>query len=476
MGHNISMTQPYTLIHHGGRREVTGSCHEVRLHDGSGILIDCGLRQGQDVPEPTENDPVPEAVGFSVEHLRALVVTHAHIDHVGRIPYLLAAGFSGPILCSEPTAVLLPLVLEDAVKVGITRNPRMIEAIVDRLRTQIVPVPYGTWREIGPGENGTPVRIKLRVAGHILGSASVEVGIRDRGETRIVFSGDLGAPYTPLLPAPRSPYKADLLVLESTYGDGLHPDRRGRRKALQRVLEHALTDGGTVLIPAFSLGRTQELLYEIEGLIRANRDRPVTPEHPELTWDRMEIVVDSPLAARFTDAFKRLRPFWDAEAHRRLRAGRHPLSFDQIYTVDSHESHRYTVEYLSQSGRPAVVIAASGMCTGGRIINYLKAMIAEERNDVVFVGYQAHGTPGRAIQTYGPRGGWVKLDGRRYTINARIHTLRSYSGHADRSNLLRYARAIRRGPHAIRLIHGEPDAQAALTEALAREHPNITID
>lgn len=190
----------------------------------------------------------------------------------------------------------------------------------------------------------------------------------------------------------------------------------------------------------------------------------------------MEIVVDSPLAARFTEAFTRLRPHWDAEAHRRVRAGRHPLSFDQLYTVDSHENHLHTVEYLAQSGRPAVVISASGMCTGGRIINYLKAMIGDARNDVVFVGYQAHGTPGRAIQTYGPRGGWVELDGRRYSINARIHTLRSYSGHADRNNLLRYARSIRRGPDAIRLVHGERDAQAALKEALGREHSGITID
>ncbi len=170
------MSGLYTLIHHGGRREVTGSCHEVRLQDGSGILIDCGLRQGQDALEPTENDPVPEAIDFPVEHLRALVVTHGHIDHVGRIPYLLAAGFTGPILCSEPTAVLLPLVLEDAVKVGITRNPRMIDAIIERLKTQITALPYGEWRDIDPGDGGekgykaekrVPLRVKLRVAGRL---------------------------------------------------------------------------------------------------------------------------------------------------------------------------------------------------------------------------------------------------------------------------------------------------------------------
>lgn len=512
---------PFTLIHHGGRTTVTGSCHEVRLPEGEGILVDCGLFQGEDAERAAEAVPeaVPEAIDFPIDHLRALVVTHAHIDHVGRIPYLLAAGFTGPIICTEPTALLLPLVLEDAVKVGVTRDRRLIAEILDRLRDQMIAVPYKQWHALDIESRTTRVRLKFKPAGHILGSAYVEFDIcrvRAAGDrpagagpagkgdqaakaarsTRLVFSGDLGAPYAPLLPAPQPGWRADVLVLESTYGDGLHPDRRTRRQALKSVLEHALADGGTVLIPAFSLGRTQELLYEIEGIIHRGRGNAVHAEHAEpiahpagpdnhrhtprrseeLTWDDLEIIVDSPLASRFTEAFKALKPHWDAEARRRLRSGRHPLSFEQLYTVDDHHSHLNAVEYLSHSGRPAVVIAASGMATGGRIVNYLKAMLGDERNDVVFVGYQAAGTPGRTIQKYGPSGGYVDLEGTRYTIRAGIHTLRSYSAHADQANLVRFATRFRYPAGWIRLIHGEKDAQQALTRELERAIPGVVVD
>jgi metallo-beta-lactamase family protein len=304
----------------------------------------------------------------------------------------------------------------------------------------------------------------------------------------------LGAPYAPLLPAPKPGWRADAMVLESTYGDGLHPDRRSRRQALTAVLQHALADGGTVLIPAFSLGRTQELLYEIEGIIHSGGDgsggggsrdggggsgggrEAISVRGEILAWSDLEIIVDSPLASRFTEVFKAAKPFWDAEARRRVRSGRHPLSFEQLYTIDDHQSHLNAVEYLAESGRPAVVIAASGMATGGRIVNYLKAMVGEARNDVVFVGYQAAGTPGRAIQTYGPSGGYVVLDGRRYTIRCGIHTLRSYSAHADQAGLVRFASRFRHPPQWIRLVHGEHEAQEALARELARALPGVTVD
>uniref|UniRef100_UPI00356244DA MBL fold metallo-hydrolase RNA specificity domain-containing protein n=1 Tax=Thioalkalivibrio sp. TaxID=2093813 RepID=UPI00356244DA len=393
---------------------------------------------------------------------------------------------------------LLPLVIEDALKVGFTRDRTLIERFLEEVHSRLVPLEYQTWHTVIEDERHH-VRIRLQRAGHILGSAYVEVDIqtpeanpslrggeadaavhtppgsprrsapRDDGAeeatTRIVFSGDLGAPNSPLLPAPNPPERADILVLESTYGDRVHEDRSTRQARLKAAIEHALENNGTVLIPAFSIGRTQELLYELEDLIHvAEGDgiefRPHAHRHAR--WRNLEIIVDSPLAARFTEAYRDLKPYWDLEARERLRHGRHPLAFENLYTVDSHEEHLQTVDYLARTGRPAVVIAASGMAAGGRVVNYLKRMLGDERHDVLFVGYQAEGTPGRAIQRHGPRGGWVQLDGERIDIRARIHTIGGYSAHADQNDLLAFIQGIPQAPKEIRLIHGERDAREAL--------------
>ncbi|WP_418081378.1 MBL fold metallo-hydrolase RNA specificity domain-containing protein [Thioalkalivibrio nitratireducens] len=304
----------------------------------------------------------------------------------------------------------------------------------------------------GPRDDGGAVSSGPRDDGE-----EVSSGPRDdeaeEATTRIVFSGDLGAPNSPLLPAPNPPERADILVLESTYGDRVHEDRSTRQARLKAAIDHALENNGTVVIPAFSIGRTQELLYELEDLIHQ-----ATDPH----WQDLEIIVDSPLAARFTEAYRDLKPYWDLEAHDRLDHGRHPLAFENLYTVDSHEEHLQTVDYLARTGRPAVVIAASGMAAGGRVVNYLKRMLGDERHDVLFVGYQAEGTPGRAIQRHGPRGGWVQLDGERIDIRARIHTIGGYSAHAAQNDLLAFIQGIPQAPKEIRLIHGERDAREAL--------------
>ncbi len=462
------------IIHHGAQHGVTGSCHELLLSDEDGILVDCGLFQGDDTPdgETTAGDAKRSTtfIDFPIGHIQALVLTHVHLDHAGRIPYLLGAGFRGPIYCSEPSAKLLPLMLEDAVKIGFTDNRRLIDSFLDHLESLLVPLPYGCRQPIKlQGTAG--VTIRLKPAGHILGSAYVEVNCPTRKQTagrsrdlRIVFSGDLGATHTPLLPAPRSPYRADVLVLESTYGDRLHEGRRERRERLQAVIEQGLRDRGVVLVPAFAIGRTQELLYELEDIIHRCRTRQVAEELP---WEDLEIIVDSPLASRFTEAYRELLPWWDAEARGRLRAGRHPLDFEQITTIDSHADHLNTVAYLRKTARPCVVIAAGGMCSGGRIVAYLKALLGDPRTDVLLVGYQAAGTPGRAIQEYGPRGGYVVLDGRRYTIRARVHTISGYSAHADQRNLVNFVRRMRHKPKEIKLVHGDDDARTALRDALA---------
>ena len=442
------------IVHHGGAEGVTGSCHRLQLSARDSFLVDCGLFQGRDHgPDDTLER---HAIEFPVEDIRALVVTHVHIDHIGRLPYLLAAGFDGPIICSKPSARLLPLMLEDALRVGFTRDRQLIEPVLETIDRRLVALDYNAWHALPVEDAALAPRVRLQRAGHILGSAYVEFDFREPGERRsrrVVFSGDLGAPGAPLLPAPKPPRRADTLVLESTYGDRLHGDRHERAARLRAAVEHAHANGGTVIVPAFSIGRTQELLYEFEGLIHRGNRR----------WRDMEVVLDSPLAARFTDVYRELKPFWDAEAHKRLRAGRHPLDFENLYTVDDHDTHLQTVDYLARSGPPAVVIAASGMAAGGRVVNYLKAMLEDERHHVLFVGYQAEGTPGRAIQAAG-RGGHVELDGERYAIRAGVDTISGYSAHADQADLLRFVRGIRTGPQDIRLVHGEPHAREALWE------------
>lgn len=453
------------ISHHGAVNGVTGSCHELTLCGPggvkSGILIDCGIFQGAEVAGRSGAEALE--IDFALGHLRALVVSHVHIDHVGRIPQLLAAGFDGPILCSPPSALMLAEVIEDALKIGFSRDARLIERVLGQIRAHVVELPFERWVKVFEDGAGT-LGIRLQRAGHILGSAYVECDATPAGAPagtpgeRIVFSGDLGAPDSPLLPAPHPPQRAERLVLESTYGDRDHEDRTTRRNRLQAVLAHALADGGTVIVPAFSIGRTQELLYEIEDILWEAGDDPV--------WKTLDIVVDSPLAAHFTRLYRQLRPWWDDEARARVRQGRHPLSFEQLLVIDRHEDHLKAVHHLASTGTPCVVIAGSGMCTGGRVVNYLKAMLGDARNDVLFVGYQAAGTPGRDILTHGPHGGWVMLDGERFPICAQIHQVGGYSAHAGQSDLLRFVTGIAQMPGEIRLVHGEAVAKAALREKL----------
>jgi metallo-beta-lactamase family protein len=440
------------ILHHGAVDGVTGSCHQLFWSEKRSILIDCGLFQGTEAaPDGSHFDQLK--INFPVDQIDALVVTHVHIDHVGRIPYLLAAGFTGPIYCSEPSAHLLPLVLEDALKIGFTRNQRLIGQFLKQIKQQIQPLPYKQWQKVG-SESGTQLRIKLQEAGHILGSAYIECDLKTGSQReRITFSGDLGAPYSPLLSAPRSPYRSDTLILESTYGDKNHQGRRERRNQLLKIIKRAVRNSGVILIPAFSIGRTQELLYELEELIHRE----------EIDF---EVLVDSPLAAKFTETYRALKPYWDREAKQKLKRGRHPLAFDQLWTIDNHETHQQTVEYLKKTAKPTIVIAASGMCSGGRIVNYLKALIEDKRTDILFVGYQAQGTAGRAIQKYGPRGGWVELDGKRYTINAETYTVSGYSAHADQKNLTNFIKRMRYKPKEVRLVHGDENAKKSLQQRL----------
>ncbi|RUO29990.1 MBL fold hydrolase [Aliidiomarina sedimenti] len=471
------------LLHHGAFNGVTGSCHEFKVNDNCSLLVDCGLFQGADRPGdgiPISKSPTDrtgrdrarsngiaddQSIQFPITHIKALLLTHCHIDHVGRLPWLLIAGYRGPIYCTEATAHLLPLVIEDALRVGMTRNGQLIGAVKNRIAIQLRPVAYDRWETIDVEQD--KVQLRFRQAGHILGSSYIEIELSDG--RRVVFSGDLGCKNTPLLPDPTPLERADLLVLESTYGNRNHEARAERQQRLQAVIEHCVENRGAVLIPAFSIGRTQELLYELEDIIhRQGANNPA--------WQDIQVILDSPMAAKFTEQYQRMRELWDNDAKQRLASDRHPLDFERLHTIDSHDQHANLVGYLRSSAAPCIVIAASGMCAGGRIVNYLKALLSDPRTDVLFVGYQARGTPGADIQKYGPRGGYVVLEGERIDIKAQIHTLGGYSAHADQNELLDFVGAAvgQGGVGEVRLVHGEDDAKHTLATAL-QEKFNIEI-
>ena len=459
------MHSDYPLItHHGATQGVTGSCHQLWLDAQTSLLVDCGLFQGAE-SSGQGADARHLAIEFSLDTVKALIATHVHIDHIGRLPWLIAAGFSGPVYCTRPSAMLMPTVLEDAFMVGVQRDAQLAERFIQRVQPMLNGHPYKTWVPVIERPD-LRCRIRFQRAGHILGSAWVEVDVQyplAKHSRRIVFSGDLGAPHAPMLPAPKSPYRADVVVLESTYGDRLHEDRRTRRQRLQRVLEQALADGGTVLIPAFSIGRTQELLYELEEIISRARAHDKAESS---AWASIPVILDAPLAARFTALYRQLQPYWNDEARRRVAQGRQPLGFEQLLTVETHAQHQAMLNRLAHTRQPAIVITGNGMCSAGRIVNYLKAMLGDPRHNIVFVGYQAHGTPGHAIQQYGPRGGYVELDGERYPIRAGVHRLGGYSAHADQAGLLRFVTGMRHWPQEVRLVHGDAEAKAALAALL----------
>lgn len=462
------------IIHHGSLHGVTGSCHElVYSHQGQqqkSILIDCGLFQGDDHSSHGLSSASADnlLIDFDLSKVRSLCVTHAHIDHIGRIPYLIMAGFNKPIYCSEATAMMIPIMLEDAIKLGLTRDKKLVSRLLQKITDLIIPVAYKQWAQLDES-----LKVKFKQAGHILGSAYLEFDISKSGvmqkNHRVVFSGDLGAPYAALLAAPKSPYRCDTLVIESTYGNRLHEGRKERKQQLKNIVENCLKNRGVVLIPAFSLGRTQSILYEFEQIINQYGN----------DWEDIEIVVDSPMANRLTTVYRKLSNLWDKEAKRKMTAGRHPLNFDQMTVIDDSKTHVDVVDYLKKTARPTIVIAASGMCTGGRIVNYLKALVEDPRTDVLFSGYQAIGSTGWQIQKYGNKSkyssGWVELEGKRFNINAGVYSLSGYSAHADQKDLINFVKRIRIKPSDIRLVHGDERAKKELLELMQAEFPDAEV-
>lgn len=427
------------ITHIGAENCVTGSCHLIQTSPaeagGVNLLVDCGIAQGHDPVLPFDQWPVrPSAIDY-------LFLTHAHIDHTGRVPDLIDAGFTGEIICTHATLALLTPMLRDAMSFS-----DRTDAHIRRLEVRINDLAWGfelydTFTLKPPKsntQNSKPITFTLKNAGHILGSCFIQFAFPDPHNPdgpayRVTFSGDLGCKHTPILPDPDPPDACDLLVLESTYGDRNHEDRTNRQAALAKALDHALSDNGIVYIPAFALGRTQELIYELD------RINPGVP-----------VFIDSPLGIEITRLYQKMDDCWDQEAKTLKAAGDHPIKFEQLYAVERFQDHR---RLLHLSG-PAIIIAGSGMCTGGRIVSHLKHGLNDPKNDLFFVGFQAAGTPGRAI-----------LEGRT-PAKAAIHRLSGYSAHADQQTLCDWVAAMPEPPGEIRLVHGEPHAQTALAKRL----------
>ena len=414
-------------------------------------MVDCGLAQGRDAVVPMDSWPVrPEQLDF-------LFLTHAHIDHIGRLPELIQNGFAGEIIATHATKALLEPMLKDALSF-MSLDSAQIAKIENAITDMSWGFEYNVDFDLPKG-----LQFKLQSTGHILGSCSVHLKSQ-KPTWSVLFSGDLGAKNSPLLPDPQIPEAADFVFLEATYGDRLHEDRNHRIRRLGCVLNQALEDRGKVFIPAFALGRTQELIYEMDRLMSDSRWRGEFPMFsPEAA---VPVFVDTPLGLEITGIYAKLTEFWDREAGELRRSGDHPLTFKGLYGIEHPREHQ---ELMRMPG-PAVIIAGSGMCTGGRIVDHLIAGLPRPENDVCFVGYQAVGTPGRDIRQYaGTPGAYVYLDGRKVLIEAGIHALTGYSAHADQCGLLEWVRSMPQRPAVIKLVHGEPPARKALAQILRSE-------
>ena len=439
---------------HGACGVVTGSS-TLLTWGTTRVLVDCGLFQGGEELEQKNWEPFP----VDPHEIDAVILTHAHLDHTGRLPRLVAQGFEGPILCTRPTRGLVSLLLEDSAEIqeeearyarkkGYSRHaePQPLYTVADAQRAirQLAPRPFDQEIELAPG-----IRCRFRRAGHLLGAASVEISGKGSDGVRRswCFSGDVGRWGVPILKDPEPPLDPPAaVVLESTYGDRTHAESDAPEQ-LARVIDETFDRGGVVVIPAFTLGRTQEVLYYLSALVESGR------------LDPSVVYLDSPMAISATELYDRAEAEHDEDLKALAEGGSDPLSADLFRRA------RTVADSKQINGRrePTVIVAASGMATGGRVVHHLLQRLGDPKNAVAFVGYQAAGTRGRALV-----GGadTVAIHGNRVRVRAQIHQLDSLSAHADSDQLLRWAEAVPGRPERVFLNHGEDPARKALAAAL----------
>lgn len=433
----------------GAAHEVTGSCHVVQAH-GRTFLLDCGLFQGRRAEVQQKNLALP----VPIREIDAIILSHAHIDHSGRLPLLVHEGYSKPIHCTRATRDLCEPMLADSAHIQesdaehLARNKREhfapLYAVRDAVRTieLMVPHAYDERFEVAPG-----VFVTFSEAGHILGSASVTLEVSD-GEyvKRLVFSGDIGRSGLSILRDPKPPGNADWVLMESTYGNRDHESVAGARAELARVVRETAARGGRVLVPAFAVGRTQELVYDLHQLAEAG-------EIP-----RIPIYIDSPLATKATEVFERNADIFDqTEGMVRSHNGTSLFQFPLLKYTPSVEDSKA----LSQATGPMVIISASGMAESGRILHHLQQGAPNPSNTILVVGFMAQHTLGRRIVE---RAATIKTFGVEVPLRAQVVVLNGYSAHADRTELAAWLQAVRATSPRLKdvfLVHGEPEAQDA---------------
>lgn len=442
---------------------VTGSCHLLNVN-GKKILLDCGFYQGKE-----EKERGNDSFNFNPKEIDYVILSHCHIDHSGRIPLLYKHGFKGEVICTEVTRELCNIMLPDSghiqemevewknrkrIRQGLEPLEPLYTAKIAELSTYLLRgYEYDKFIEIFEG-----FKIRFRDAGHILGSAITEIYIKekDKEEVKIVYSGDLGNKNVPIINDPTMIDYADYVIMETTYGDRLHENIQSQLEALVDIINDTFKRGGNVIIPSFAVGRTQEVLYALNNYVGAAK------------LSNLRVYVDSPLASQSTAIFEKYSNYYDEEAKKILSSGDNPLEFDGlVFTRSPEESAEIN---KIQSG--IIVISASGMCEAGRIKHHLKHNLWRKECSIVFVGYQAEGTLGRAILEGAKK---VKLFGEEIAVNASIYNLQGLSGHADKEGLLDWLGGFKTKPKEVLLVHGDEKAQESFKKLIDSKAYNSRI-
>jgi metallo-beta-lactamase family protein len=450
---------------HGAARSVTGSRHLIQA-GSSRLLLDCGMFQGRRDQAARLN----RHMGFDPKSLTAVCLSHAHIDHSGVLPVLAREGYSGSVYMTDATAELTNILLADSARIQQSDcryvNKRERRRGKDRI------TPFYSLRDVqtitqqfSRTRYGKPVRVapnlnvQFHDAGHILGSAAIWMQYRQRGQSRsLLFSGDLGRANMPILRDPQPPPPCDVLIIESTYGDRLHEDSLDARRQLARELvEHAIQHRSKIIVPAFAVGRTQEIIIRIKEMVKAG------------VVDPIPIYIDSPLALQAMQVFRRHPECYDEETYRTFTSEGDPFAAKYIRYVSTAEDSKA----LNAKKGPLVIISASGMCEGGRVVHHLKYAIEDETNIIAIVGWQAEHTLGRKLVEE-----WdtVPIFGVPTRRRARVVRFNGFSAHADRNDLLAYVRAIQPMPQKVFVVHGEERQSLAFAMTLKTEFPGMEVE
>ena len=456
----------------GATKMVTGSNFLVEAA-GKKFLVDCGMYQGHGNVEEKNYDDF----AFNISDIDFMLLTHAHIDHSGRIPKLYKEGYRNPIFAQKATCDLCSIMLPDSghiqemeVEWKNKKRARQGKKILEPLYTAqdaidslevFRPVKYDEIVEID--EN---IKVRFNDAGHMLGSSIIEIWVNENGKkTKAVFTGDLGNNDIPLLASPTMIESADYLVMESTYGNRLHMKNDDKANIFLNVVYETLEKSGTVVIPTFAVGRTQEILYELNKIKEKTKDPEFIKKYDKLM--RVPVYVDSPLAVSATEIFRKNTDLFDYEVKEAMERGDNPLEFPGLkFTKTVEES-----KALNESTKPSIILSASGMCEVGRIKHHLKHNIWNPNSTILFVGYQAPGTLGRRIVDGEKK---VKIFGEEFSVKARIEYIEGYSGHADQEWLLNFVYSFYNKPKHIFLVHGEEEGQEVLKEKII-ENTNIPV-